>query len=285
MNRVLLYNGKLFPFNPTPENIIRLPPKTMNNGATIVNILYHLVDEENKIDKNVPINIQTPWMYCPFGVNTPFYETLDSRGNNGSYSVDLSFESTEPEVVEFLNIMHQFDESNIAAARQHHREWFPEADEDVVRNIHLFYKSITRNRKRKKDKKVFPPRLTLKLQTKNDNVTCLFFNQDREEVRLSDGALPRGSTVRAIFSISSLWFIDGKFMSVQRAERIQYKPGVHLSMPRSVPLSGYAFVDDGNENEITPSQSTGWPSDEDEETVEQSPAKRSRPAFIIPKFE
>ena len=182
------------------------------------------------------IVIQTPAMAMPFGV-TPYAESVG--GEIQSYSVDVSFRTgdVDPKVAEFQAIIKKLDDVLIDAATARSAEWFgkPMSRDLVVE----FYRKLL------KENPQYPPILKVKVGVDpTGQPSAQFFDENRALVPID--YLVKGTSVKMICELSSVWFVNKTFGATFRLVQAAV-----TAKPRR--LQGYSFVDggdgDGDEND------------------------------------
>lgn len=172
------------------------------------------------------IVLQTPAMAMPFGV-TPYAET--TGGEIQSYSLDVSFRTadTDPQVAEFLTMIKKLDDVLIDTATARSAEWFgkPMSRDLVVE----FYRKLL------KENPQYPAILKIKVGLDaTGQPNAQFFDENRAPVPID--YLIKGSTVKMICEVSSVWFVNKTFGATFRLVQAAV-----TAKPRR--LQGYSFVE------------------------------------------
>jgi hypothetical protein len=145
------------------------------------------------------ILVQTPAMVLPFGV-TPYQES--PGGDIQSYSVDVSFRTADvdPKVADFQKKVEALDEILINAAIEHSEEWFGRT---MTRDLVVeFYRKLVNNKNPQ-----YPPVLKVKVGVGiNGEPSAQFYDESRNPVGIE--YLGKGSTVKMICELSSVWFVN-----------------------------------------------------------------------------
>lgn len=179
-------------------------------------------------DAKERIQIQTPSMVLPFGV-TPYQDT--PGGDIQSYSVDLSFRTADvdPKVAEFQKKIEALDEYMIDVATERSQEWF---GKPMTRElVSEFYRKLINNKN-----PAYPPVLKVKVGVGlNGEPAAQFYDESKSPVSIE--YLSKGSTVKMICEISSVWFVNKTFGCTFRLSQAAL-----MSKPRR--LQGYAFQED-----------------------------------------
>lgn len=173
------------------------------------------------------IVIQTPPMPMPFGI-TPYQEA--STGDIQSYSIDVSFRTaeTDPRVASFAFKLRELDEMLIEAGTKHSQEWFGKKMTKEL--VGEFYRKLL------KENPNYPPILKIKVAVdSHGEPSAQFFDENRAPVSID--YLVKGSTVKMICELSSVWFVNKTFGATFRLVQAAV-----VSKPKR--LSGYSFADE-----------------------------------------
>jgi hypothetical protein len=172
------------------------------------------------------VRLQTPVMSAPFGVS----KFDDATTGNSSYSLDLSFRDldTDPKIKAFLDTCRGFDEHVLNVAVEQSKSWLgKEMSSDIVKE---FYRSIVRDPSNDK----YKPTIRLKISPYSE-----FYDENHN--RVDHDYITKGSMVRCIVEIST-WFVNKSFGVTLRILQGQV-------VSRPVGITGFAFADDGDEEE------------------------------------
>lgn len=219
----LLYNRKRYPFD--PANVVFADIKARANRGRVVDLGYHLVVPEEKIDTIVqPIELQTPVMRTPFGISSSSFANADV-----SYALDLGFGdiSMDSTLANFFKALAMLDEIVVQkvvanfkdSGLPNPKKWINDAGLHPDMLPHL-YKRITAIRRTKSTGMEYPPRLTLKIGNYGGDrlkVTC--FDQDMQTV--PPNAVVKGTELRAILRVNGLWFQNRSYSVSMYAEQVQ----------------------------------------------------------------
>lgn len=204
-----------------PSAIKFSPVEKNKKGGKIV---YLGLDESAK----TRIVIQTPAMVLPFGI-TPYQES--PGGDIQSYSMDMSFRNadTDPKVAEFQKKVEDLDALLIKAAQDNCEEWFgPNMKKDLVPE---FYRKLINNKNPQ-----YPPVLKVKVGVGiNGEPAAQFYDENRAPVGIE--YLSKGTVVKMIVELSSVWFVNKTFGATFRLAQAAV-----VTKPRR--LQGYAFQED-----------------------------------------
>ena len=173
------------------------------------------------------LNIQFPWMRAPFGLSS----YTDAATNRTSYSIDLSFDKDNDELVIIQKKFEEFDDLVVKTVAANSKEWLGKPFKEAVLKEAL-YKPVIRA-----GKDDYPS--TMKLKVMVDNKTGDFvpeaYNMKRENVSLND--LEKGMKVIVIAEIASIWFIDNKFGVTVRLNQLLMEP------PKKLPKFAFTGLD------------------------------------------
>ena len=152
------------------------------------------------VDKNgtkTKITLQYPAMHLPFGI-TGYRDK--PGGELVSYSVDLSFrgyESNEPVLVLF-NKLNELDHHLIDVAYSNSVAWF--GQQKPRRVLEETYRRLTKDPSEK-----YAPLTKAKITVSNGNPNVKVFDVDKTPITIED--VPRGSMVKIIAELTSVWFV------------------------------------------------------------------------------
>lgn len=187
------------------------------------------------------LNIQFPWMRAPFGLSS----YTDAATNRTSYSLDLSFDKDNDELVKIQKNFEELDDLVVKTVAANSKEWLGKPFKEAVLREALYKPVIRVNRDD------YPS--TIKLKVMVDNKTGEFvpeaYNMKREIVPLN--LLEKGMKVIVIAEIASIWFIDNKFGVTMRLNQVLMEP------PKKLPKFAFTGID-----------TEGVTGDEDEDEVE-----------------
>jgi len=172
--------------------------------------------------------LQTPAMVMPFGIN-PYQES--PGGDIQSYSVDVSFRTADvdPIVAEFQAKVKELDEILIKTAQDNCETWFgPTMKRELIPE---FYRKLINDKNPQ-----YPPVLKVKVGVgMNGEPSAQFYDESRAPVGIE--YLSKGSTVKMIVELSSVWFVNKTFGATFRLVQAAV-----VSKPRR--LQGYAFQEE-----------------------------------------
>ena len=164
--------------------------KNKNGGKTV-----YLNGGDNK-----KLYIQLPFMRSPYGLSV----FTDEGTGRTTYSLDLSFDSENPEAMELHDKLKELDELIVNTVAENSKEWLgKEFNVAVLREA--LYKPIVRV-----GKEPYPSTIKLKIATKSDGTFVPeAYNMQKGQVTLD--TIEKGQKAMAIVDVSSIWFIDNKF--------------------------------------------------------------------------
>ena len=170
--------------------------------------------------------LQTPTMSLPFGV-TPY----DVNGDIQSDSVELSFRGheTDPRLQDFLAKVKELDEYLIDTATEHSEAWFGKKQSREM--VAEFYRRLVNDKNPE-----YPPFVKMKVGAgMNGAPNAEFYDEKRQPVGID--YLTKGSCVKVICEISSIWFVNKTFGASFRISQAAV-----VSKPNR--LQGYSFQDE-----------------------------------------
>jgi hypothetical protein len=144
--------------------------------------------------------LQLPFMRSPFGISA----FTDEATNKTSYSLDLSFDTDNEDVMQLSSKLMELDEIILKTITENSKDWLGKSyDINVIREA--LYKPLVRQ-----GKEGYANTLKLKIQT---NQTGDFipeaYSSDRELIQLDE--IEKGQKCMCIVEINQIWFIDNKF--------------------------------------------------------------------------
>jgi hypothetical protein len=173
------------------------------------------------------LNIQFPWMRAPFGLSS----YTDAATNRTSYSIDLSFDRDNDDLINIQKKFEEFDDLVVKTVAANSKEWLGKPFKEAVLKEAL-YKPVIRA-----GKDDYPS--TMKLKVMVDNKTGEFvpeaYNMKRENVSMN--SLEKGMKVIVIAEVASIWFIDNKFGVTVRLNQLLMEP------PKKLPKFAFTGID------------------------------------------
>ena len=176
-------------FNPSDVSFSKMR-KNKNGGKAV----YLNKGGNNKL------YIQFPKLRCPYGLSA----FTDEGTNRTSYSLDLAFDTDNPEAMELRKKFEELDEIIVNTAAEHSVEWLGKAfNVEVLKQA--LYKPLVRV-----GKEEYPATIKLKVLTKSDGgFVPESYNMQRQAIPLD--SVEKGAKVYTIVDLNQIWFIDNKF--------------------------------------------------------------------------
>lgn len=198
--------------------------------------------------------IQTPKMFCPFGINK--YEPDD--GGVPKYSISLSFKGIDENerLNGFYNFIKKLDDSNVDHCVSQQEVWWPGSGQKGKDIIEDRYTAVV---KPNKNPEKYAPTLRCKLNFKGEKPDFEIYDQNKNLVDMSyvDGAC----SVVALLEVSNLWIADKKFGHNLRV--------VQMKVTKQAGLSGYSIQDHPDDVEMTDAPASDVPMDSGEPFEEE----------------
>ena len=192
--------------------------------------------------------IQTPTMHLPFGISA-YRERPDAEPL--SYSADLSFRDmdTDENVATFYNKVKALDAHLLQTAVENSVTWFgKQKSRELLEDT---YRKLTKSDPSGK----YADNMKFKIAVQNGAANVRVFDTDKTPITIDD--VPRGSKVKIIAEIASVWFVGNTTWGITfRAAQI-----LVVSKPAS--LDQFAFTDDGDDDMKTEAEFV----DEDDEAA------------------
>ena len=188
------------------------------------------------------ITLQFPAMNLPFGISA-----YRDRPENDpmSYSVDLSFRGyeTNENTLLLFNKLTEFDHHLIDAAYANSVAWFgKQKSRELLEDT---YRKLTKVDSSGK----YAPMTKAKISIANGKPNVQIFDTDKSNISVED--VPRGSTVKVIAEIASVWFIGSG-----TSWGVTFKALQLLVTEKPNKLTDYAFVaEEGEEDAAPPTES------------------------------
>ena len=152
-----------------------------------------------------------------------------------SYSVDMSFRGyeTNENTLLLFNKLAELDHHLIDAAYANSVAWFgKQKSRELLEDT---YRKLTKVDESGK----YAPILKTKIAMMNGKPNVQIFDTDKSQIGIED--VPRGSTVKVIAEIASIWQVGSTSWGVTfRAVQL-------LVVEKPNKLAGFAFVDDGDD--------------------------------------
>lgn len=170
--------------------------------------------------------IQFPWMRAPFGLSS----FTDAATGRTSYSLDLSFDKDNEELMMCQQKLEELDDLVIKTVEANSREWLGKTFKAAVLKEAL-YKPLIRP-----GKDDYPSTIKMKVMVdKDEKFIPEAYNMRQEQVEMS--TLEKGMKVITIAEIASIWFIDNKFGVTVRLQQCLMEP------PKTLPKFAFKGVE------------------------------------------
>jgi len=183
----------------------------------------------NETGTKTRFTLQTPTMSLPFGISA-YREKPEAEPS--SYSVDLSFRGyeTDENILTLFNKITELDNHLIDAAYTNSVAWFgKQKSRELLEDT---YRPLT-----KKDPSgKYAPVMKVKIPILNGKPNVQVFDTDKTPISIDD--VQKGSTVKVITEVASVWFVGGTQWGITfRALQI-------LVVSKPARLDEFAFTDD-----------------------------------------
>ncbi|AGE56588.1 hypothetical protein ATCVNEJV2_309L [Acanthocystis turfacea Chlorella virus NE-JV-2] len=177
--------------------------------------------------------IQTPTMHLPFGISA-YRERPDMEPQ--SYSADLSFRGmdTDDNIATFYNKIQALDSHLLDAAVENSVEWFGKKKSREL--LEDTYRPLTKVDAAGK----FAPNMKFKIAMQNGAPNVRVFDTDKKAITVDD--IPRGSKVKIIAEIASIWMVGSGTMW-----GLTFRAAQILVVSKPASLNEFAFTDDGDD--------------------------------------
>ena len=186
------------------------------------------------------LNVQFPWMRAPFGLSS----FTDAATGRTSYSLDLSFDKDNEELVMCQQKLEELDDLVVKTVEANSKEWLGKPFKAAVLKEAL-YKPLIRP-----GKEDYPSTIKMKVMVdqKTDKFVPEAYNMRQEQVDIS--ALEKGMKVITIAEIASIWFIDNKFGVTVRLQQCLMEPPKKLPKFAFMGVEGIATTGGDPEEEV-----------------------------------
>lgn len=177
--------------------LINFEPVSKNKmGGKMVRITYG--------PSKLPIRIQTPEMYLPFGVSN----YTDEKTGEVSQSIDAAFRGVKEDakVKKFYDVMNAIDDKIIRACVDRSAEWLGKPmGIDVIRE---FFRPLVKPPKEEK----YSPLLKIKIAplSRGGQMPKVFDVHDTAEAK-DMAYIMKGTVARLIITIPMVWFVNKTF--------------------------------------------------------------------------
>ena len=174
---------------------------------------------------NSKLYLELPFMRAPFGLSL----FSDKETGRPSYSLPISFDKTDNEILKLQEIFKKFDETVIQTVADNSAEWLGKPFTAAVLEQAL-YRPLIRPGKGDYSATM---KLSVFFDAKNNKFISEAYNSARSQVPLD--SIEKGQSVKCIIDINSISFIDGKFGVGIRLQQVLLAP--------SKKLPAFAFQD------------------------------------------
>jgi len=161
--------------------------------------------------------LELPFMRAPFGLSS----FVDEATKKTSYSLDLSFDKNDEQLIKLQDIFKKFDEKVIKMVADNSQEWLGK-----VYNVNVIeqalYKPLIRA-----GKGDYASTMKLKVLLKDNGAFVPeAYNMSRQCVPLD--SIEKGQKVKCIIDLNQIWFIDNKFGISIRLLQVLLEPSKRL---------------------------------------------------------
>jgi hypothetical protein len=207
-----------------------------NPTQTINNIYMNL--------NNTRPKIQSPLLYCPFGISVMVDEK--KKDAEPGFSIDLQLGNENPKTEAFTKWLDGLDSKVFNDGKNNAEKWLPSKKKLTDRMAKELFKPAIKKFFDKtpgvlKYTDKYPARCKFKIQRKNGKFVTKFFDHNRQPLDLSNMTAEqlkafKGNRCRVIFEIAGVWAGAKGFGVTLRADQIMFYPPQRLT--------GFGFVDD-----------------------------------------
>lgn len=189
------------------------------------NLILQVVNIGVGPDGKQRVYLQTPPMPLPFGVS-PY---VDASGQTQSYSLDASFRTADADsaVAGFMFKLRELDTLLLDTGVTRAKEFFGKNFDRGT--VEAFYRTLV-----KQSNPDYPPVVKVKVPLKGGEPDAQFFDEHRNPVGID--YLTKGTTVRMIVEISSIWFVNKTYGVTLKLVQAQ-------AVARPNRMEAFAFVD------------------------------------------
>tara|TARA_B100001094_G_C18084789_1_gene747169 strand:+ start:87 stop:869 length:783 start_codon:yes stop_codon:yes gene_type:complete len=246
-------------FDPSKVNFTN--SRVMGSGAKLFFLEYN----------GGPLVIQSPDM--PLTFDPQVFED----GPNAKFSVKTSLNMSNNQCKEFYEKMSLFDDRLKELGKENSQEWFKKKNmsDEVIESMYTQCVKEHIDQETGEPSGRYPPTFSFKVKKKEGNIMCKLYddkrviinvnNKDEENHMNITGVLKKNSSIKGLFKCDFVWHSPGKFGCTWSAAQLKVKVAKSFS-------DGYAFADDGEEDEKEAeriSQAQFVESEEEEEEEEE----------------
>jgi len=246
-------------FDPSKVNFTN--SRVMGSGAKLFFLEYN----------GGPLVIQSPDM--PLTFDPQVFED----GPNAKFSVKTSLNMSNNQCKEFYEKMSLFDDRLKELGKENSQEWFKKKNmsDEVIESMYTQCVKEHIDQETGEPSGRYPPTFSFKVKKKEGNIMCKLYddkrviinvnNKDEENHMNITDVLKKNSSIKGLFKCDFVWHSPGKFGCTWSAAQLKVKVAKSFS-------DGYAFADDGEEDEKEAeriSQAQFVESEEEEEEEEE----------------
>ena len=176
-------------------------------------------------------------MRAPFGLSS----FTDDASGKTSYSLPLSFDTSNPELATLEDKFKQFDDMVVDLVAKNSKEWLGKAYNIAVIKEALYKPVVTPGKS--VDGNTYPSTMKLKVlfDAKKDDFVAEAYNSARQQVSVD--SIEKGQRILPIIELAQIWFIDNKFgVSIRLSQAL-------LEPSQKLPLFAFQDVDIPNNDE------------------------------------
>ena len=267
---------KLPVMNPKDVDIDKITFSTLKklpSGAKINYVNYGNIED----DGIVSLQVRTPMVDFPF--DAKFY----ADENGGKWSCKAALKGDSDAMNEFTRIMTQLDDKIKKEAIKNSQAWFGKKSitEDVLNEKYTPIVRPYKDPETGEETGKYAPQLAFKVNFKNDNYDCKFYDEDKNKININDkneenykeveSLLKKGISAKMILKCNGMWFSASGFGCTFKAVQLKVKVPVELDC--------YAFDDtDDDDDEAVPPEPENFvlDSSSEEESEEEVVVKKSK---------
>jgi len=196
--------------------------------------------------KNKKLYVQSPSLLVPKGI-----DVYDSPDGQQKYYLELSFstnnidEAIVKEINSFKTICEEYDEFNVQQGIKNSQAWIgKKASEEIVRDK---YHPMVRYSKDEEGNvnEMYPPSVRFRLyKDKDGQFTTKCYDSQKNEVDIEE-AIQKGCRVKVLYHQQACWL--NKNTGYGASNKI-----LQIKVYPSTKITGYAFIDDEDEQDNSP---------------------------------
>jgi hypothetical protein len=207
-----------------------------NKTQTITNIYMNY--------NNARPKIQTPLLFCPFGISVMVDEK--KKDAEPGYSIDLQLGNENAKTEAFTKWLDGLDTKVFNDCKNNAEKWLPSKKKLTDRMAKELFKPAIKKFFDKtpgvlKYTDKYPARCKFKIQRKNGKFVTKFFDHNRQPIDITNMTAEqlkafKGNRCRVIFEVAGVWAGAKGFGVTLRADQIMFYPPQRLT--------GFGFLDD-----------------------------------------